>query len=250
MDLRDAMERGRPGPCPDDLRQHRLGRTGRLKDRRRHGNVFGAVSAFECRDIVRRRIHHDQLRCCHEFPPLSQVAVRYCGGGRQRAICTALRGVSRSLRFKAPDNSIAGEEPPMTNKYLALAVGACAVIFAASGANAQTTLKFGHYNAESHPMHKAAVQFKENVEKRTNGAIKIQIYPNNTLGSPPEILEQTRNGVVDIAVPTSGQLDKYDKAFAALMLPFVFDDIDHARRAMGGAMLQWLTRLAEKSGLA
>ena len=123
----------------------------------------------------------------------------------------------------------------MTNKYLALAVGACAVIFAASGANAQTTLKFGHYNAESHPMHKAAVQFKENVEKRTNGAVKIQIYPNNTLGSPPEILEQTRNGVVDIAVPTSGQLDKYDKAFAALMLPFVFDDIDHARRAMDGA---------------
>jgi len=137
----------------------------------------------------------------------------------------------------------------MTNKYLALAIGACVAVFAATGANAQTTLKFGHYNAESHPMHKAAVQFKENVEKRTNGAVKIQIYPNNTLGSPPEILEQTRNGVVDIAVPTSGQLDKYDKAFAALMLPFVFDDIDHARRAMDGAMLQWLTPLAEKSGL-
>src|SRR5205085_9375574 len=93
------------------------------------------------------------------------------------------------LRFKAPDHSIAGEGRSMTNKYLALAVGACAVLFAASGVNAQTTLKFGHYNAESHPMHKAAVQFKENVEKRTNGAIKIQLYPNNTLGSPPEILE-------------------------------------------------------------
>ena len=98
-------------------------------------------------------------------------------------------------------------------------------------------------------MHKAALQFKANVEKRTNGEIQIQIYPNNTLGSPPEILEQTRNGVVDIAVPTSGQLDKYDKAFAALMLPFVFNDIDHARRAMDGPMLGWLSPLAEKVGL-
>jgi TRAP-type transport system periplasmic protein len=115
-------------------------------------------------------------------------------------------------------------------------------------AQAATVLKFGHYNAESHPIHKAALQYKANVEKRTNGAVEIQIYPNNTLGSPPEILEQTRNGVVDIAVPTSGQLDKYDKAFAALMLPFVFNDIQHARRAMDGQMLGWLSPVAEKSG--
>lgn len=115
-------------------------------------------------------------------------------------------------------------------------------------AKAATTLKFGHYNAESHPMHKAAVQFKDNVEKRTGGAIKIQIYPNNTLGSPPEILEQTRNGIVDIAVPTSGQLDKYNKAFAALMLPFVFKDINHARRTMDGPMNDWLGPVAQKAG--
>jgi hypothetical protein len=61
---------------------------------------------------------------------------------------------------------------------------------AATVAIAETKLKFGHYNAESHPVHKAALQFKQNVEKRSNGQLKIEIYPNNTLGSPPEILEQ------------------------------------------------------------
>jgi len=137
----------------------------------------------------------------------------------------------------------------MFTKFLTAVVGASAVVVLTSGAFAQTTLKFGHYNAESHPMHKAAAQFKQNVEKRTNGHLKIEIYPNNTLGSPPEILEQTRNGVVDIAVPTSGQLDKYDKAFAALMMPFAFTDLDHARRAMDGPMLQWLSPLAQSKGL-
>ncbi len=136
----------------------------------------------------------------------------------------------------------------MTTRSLCRALVALALVSAATGAAAETKLKFGHYNAESHPIHKAAVQFKQNVEKRSNGELKIEIYPNNTLGSPPEILEQTRNGVVDIAVPTSGQLDKYDKAFAALMMPFAFSDIDHARRAMDGPMLGWLTPIAQKSG--
>jgi TRAP-type C4-dicarboxylate transport system substrate-binding protein len=72
------------------------------------------------------------------------------------------------------------------------AAGLLAMVVAT--AEAETTLKFGHYNAESHPMHKAAVQFKENVERRTGGEVLVEIYPNNTLGSPPEILEQTRNG--------------------------------------------------------
>jgi TRAP-type transport system periplasmic protein len=132
--------------------------------------------------------------------------------------------------------------------FLTGLVGAGAIALKPDLASAETVLKFGHYNAETHPIHKGAVQFKTNVEKRSNGTIKIQIYPNNTLGSPPEILEQTRNGVVDIAVPTSGQLDKYDKAFAALMLPFVFSDISHARRAMDGPMLGWLSPVAEKAG--
>jgi tripartite ATP-independent transporter DctP family solute receptor len=128
------------------------------------------------------------------------------------------------------------------------AAGLLAMV-AAADAGAETTLKFGHYNAETHPMHKAAVQFKENVERRTGGEVLVEIYPNNTLGSPPEILEQTRNGVVDIAVPTSGQLDKYDKAFAALMMPFAFADLAHARRAMDGPMLEWLSPKAKSAGL-
>ncbi|MCW5748636.1 MAG: TRAP transporter substrate-binding protein [Alphaproteobacteria bacterium] len=136
----------------------------------------------------------------------------------------------------------------MTKRFLMLAAGAWALAATAGSATAQTTLKFGHYNAESHPVHKAALQFAANVEKRTGGKVKIQIFPNNALGAPPEILEQARNGVIDIAIPTSGQLDKYDKAFAALMIPFAFTDIEHARRTMDGPMQKWLEPRAQKMG--
>ena len=116
-------------------------------------------------------------------------------------------------------------------------------------AQAEVTLRFAHYSPESHAIHKAAVQFAAKVDERTKGQVKITLSPNNTLGSPPEILEQTKLGVVDMAIPTSGQMDKYDKAFAALMLPFVFDDLNHARRTMDGPLVQWLMPLAAKSNL-
>lgn len=109
-------------------------------------------------------------------------------------------------------------------------------------------LRFGHFVDESHPGHLAAKQFAARVEERTQGQVKISIFPNNTLGSPPEQAEQIRLGVLDMGVPTSGQLDKYVKAFGVVMTPFAYDDYDHAHRVLDGPAWSWLAPLAEKQG--
>jgi TRAP-type C4-dicarboxylate transport system substrate-binding protein len=70
-------------------------------------------------------------------------------------------------------------------------------------------LKFGHYAPETHPGHKATLMFAEAVEKRTNGAVTVKIYPANALGSPPEVLEQNKLGVIDMSLPTQGALDNF-----------------------------------------
>ena len=51
---------------------------------------------------------------------------------------------------------------------------------------APLTMRFAHFAAEDHPANIAAKQFASNVEKRTNGAIKVNIFPNNALSGPPE----------------------------------------------------------------
>lgn len=109
-------------------------------------------------------------------------------------------------------------------------------------------MKFGHSADESHPAHLAAKQFVTMVEERTKGQIKIHIYPANTLGSPPEVAEQVRLGATDMAAPTSGQLDKWIKAYGVVKLPFVFDDYAHAHRALDGPSFQWFSQMAEKEG--
>ena len=110
-------------------------------------------------------------------------------------------------------------------------------------------LKFGHYAAETHPGHKAAVMFADAVKQRTGGKITIKIYPSNQLGSPPEVLEQNRLGVIDMSLPTQGALDKYAKAFAVVMLPFVYDGYQHAYKVLDGPFMDWVAPTLQKENL-
>jgi TRAP-type transport system periplasmic protein len=113
---------------------------------------------------------------------------------------------------------------------------------------APLTLRFAHFGAEDHPSNIAAKQFAQRVEQRTNGEIKINIFPNNVLGGPPEQAQQIKLGTIDMGLPTQGQLDKYDKAFAAVMLPFIWDSPQHVFRVLDGPAMEWLAPLAEKQG--
>ena len=137
----------------------------------------------------------------------------------------------------------------MKQRSSRLALCASFVLFLAGApAQAEVMLKLAHYVPDSHPMAIAAKAFAEEVAKRSNGEIKVEIYPNQTLGNPDEIMQQTKLGAVDMALPTEGQLGKYEKAFAAVSLPFLFDNAQQARRALDGPMHKWLAPIAEKAG--
>src|SRR6202142_2530211 len=110
------------------------------------------------------------------------------------------------------------------------------------------TLRWAHFAQENHPATIAAKQFASKIEARTGGAIKINIFPNNVLGGPPEQAQQIKLGTIDMGLPTQGQLDKYDTAFAAVMLPFIWDSPQHAFRVLDGPAMDWLAPLAEKQG--
>lgn len=113
------------------------------------------------------------------------------------------------------------------------------IMLAASASAAPITMKLAHYAAVDHPGGVAAQQFADAVKERTNGEIVIEVYPNNELGAPDEMLEQNILGVVDMTLGTQGSLDKYSKKFATVMMPFVFDDYDHAYRVLDGSFYEW-----------
>jgi len=110
-------------------------------------------------------------------------------------------------------------------------------------------LKLAHYAAENHPGQAAALMFKEGVEKRTGGKVLVEVYPNNKLGDPPSVLEQNVQGVIDMSLPTQGQLSKYSPKFGCVMTPFAYDDYAHADRVLDGPFMKWAGPDLEKAGL-
>lgn len=135
----------------------------------------------------------------------------------------------------------------MIRKTLLAGAALSAITGAASAQD--VTLKFAHYAAESHPGHAAAVQFAERVAERTGGAIEVEIYPANELGSPPEQLEQTVLGAIDMNVPTHGGLDKYEKAFGTVMTPFAFGSYAEAHKVLDGPFSDWAGPKLRDQGL-
>lgn len=124
-----------------------------------------------------------------------------------------------------------------------------AALLATPAFSADVTLRLAHFAAETHPGQIAAQQFADSVKERTGGAVEIEIYPANQLGSPPEQLEQTVLGAIDMNLPTQGALDKYEKAFGTVMTPFAFKGYAEAHAVLDGPFNDWVAPKLEEQGL-
>jgi tripartite ATP-independent transporter DctP family solute receptor len=129
-------------------------------------------------------------------------------------------------------------------------IGGTLISTVALAAQAQdVTLRLAHFAADTHPGHLAAEHFAEAVAERTGGAIAVEIFPANELGSPPEQLEQTVLGAIEMNLPTQGALDKYEKAFGTVMTPFAFDSYAQAHAVLDGPFTDWAAPKLEEQGL-
>lgn len=105
-----------------------------------------------------------------------------------------------------------------------LALGA-ALAFAASGAWAQEfTLKLHHFLGAGAPAQTDMLEpWARKVEENSGGKVKIEIYPSMTLGGrPPELINQVRDGVVDLIWTVNGYTPGLFPRTEVMELPNVF----------------------------
>ncbi len=93
-------------------------------------------------------------------------------------------------------------------------------------------LKWGHTAADNYPYDVAADKVAEIVEERTNGAVKITVYPSNQLGNQAQMTESLITGVIDIVNTSSSVLSAYSDAVQVLDFPFLFANREHAYRVL------------------
>ena len=70
----------------------------------------------------------------------------------------------------------------------------------ASSTQQTTKLKYAHYNPSTSSIHKLGhVNFAKLIEEKTNGKVKIEMYPAATLGKAGDQYDMVTSGIADIA---------------------------------------------------
>lgn len=96
------------------------------------------------------------------------------------------------------------------------------------------TMRIGLATAATHIQNTGSEAFKAFIEEKTNGAIKVEIYPGAQLGDNKAMLDSVKIGAVDGIFPSPADLGNIDKNFNIMNFPFLFADQDTANRVMDG----------------
>jgi tripartite ATP-independent transporter DctP family solute receptor len=95
-------------------------------------------------------------------------------------------------------------------------------------------IKAGHGGQTGHPTHGAMVRMAGLLRERTNGQVRMDVYPDRQLGEERELVEGLQLGTVDMTSVSTGPLVSFVPQVGVLDLPFLFQSSEHAYRVLDG----------------
>jgi C4-dicarboxylate-binding protein DctP len=110
-------------------------------------------------------------------------------------------------------------------------------------------LKFAHVVRPTTPKGAAAEEFKRIIEERSNGRIKVTVYPDSQMGTDQEINEQILGGTLDMNAPFFSTLTSFVEEFELFDLPYLFNSSEEAYAALEGEVGEKLSGYLEEKGL-
>ncbi len=119
------------------------------------------------------------------------------------------------------------------------------VLVSCSTSKRHKVIKLAHGLDQSHSVHKAMVYMAEQLDKKSDGNLTIQIYPGGQLGSEREALELLQIGSVGITKVSSAVMEGFIDDFKVLGLPYLFDNKEHAFSVLDGEIGQALLKKGE-----
>lgn len=114
---------------------------------------------------------------------------------------------------------------------------------------APIVIKYSHVVADVTPKGKAALKFKELVEKNLAGKVEVQVFPNSQLFGDGKEMEALLLGDVQIVAPSLAKFGKYTKQLQIFDLPFLFDDIEAVDRFQASPEGQGMLSSMSKKGI-
>ncbi|MGO1060145.1 TRAP transporter substrate-binding protein [Planococcus sp. FY231025] len=111
------------------------------------------------------------------------------------------------------------------------------------------TLQAGHSLPDDHPYHLGFLEMAENVEERTDGRVKIEVFANSEIGAERELTEGMGLGTVDLVVSSTAPVTNFVPELGVLDVPFLFKDRESAVEILEGDIGDELFAKMEENGI-
>ena len=111
------------------------------------------------------------------------------------------------------------------------------------------TLKLGMVDPDGSNFHKGALAIAEEVEKATEGRIKIEVFAGGQLGNERDMYEGAQLGTIDMFTASNAVLTSFIPEMAVLDQPFLFNDADEAHRVIDGQVGQLIAEKTAAQGV-
>lgn len=117
---------------------------------------------------------------------------------------------------------------------------ACVFVFSFAGlASAKKmVLKYGHVAPPNHGQQTGCLAFAKYINEKTNGQIRVDVFPMGQLGSQRSMMEQVQGGTLDICASTSGVVSNFVPQIALFGLSYLWPNREVAYKVLDDPEVQ------------
>ncbi|WP_303701028.1 TRAP transporter substrate-binding protein [Flexistipes sinusarabici] len=110
------------------------------------------------------------------------------------------------------------------------------------------TIRFSHVVSKNSPKGRAISYFKNTLEKRTKGRIKVKVYPAGILLDDVAAVGAVKNNIIQMASPAFSKLGLYIRDFQVFDIPYLFKNKNEIHNAYSGKIGNILKEKSLSSG--
>ena len=108
----------------------------------------------------------------------------------------------------------------------------CVMALGCGNRSSGVVLRFVHTLDTTHPVHAAIEYMGAELEKASDGEMRLKVYPGGQLGSERETIELMQLGAVDMVKTSTAPLEGFVPGMAVFGIPYVFRDDEHFLKAL------------------
>lgn len=121
---------------------------------------------------------------------------------------------------------------------------------AIAATNPTVTLKLAHAVETVMPLHKGAEKIAELAAQKSNGSLKIELFPGGQLGGEKDIIEGVQLGSIDMGINSSGSIGRFAPMQQIAYAPYLFRDVDHFLKVYRSPIADEMAKqLLDKTGI-